>query len=382
MRTPYSPAPVRRVLISGAGIAGPALASTLVARGFEVVVVERAPAPRPGGQPVDIRGVALDVVDDLGLLADVRRHRTVMRGMSMVDGAGTELWTSTDMALSSGRLDGPDVEILRDDLTRLLRQVAADRVRYRFDETITGLLDGPDGVRVTFARGGAETFDLVVGADGLRSPVRRLAFGDDPTQLRLLGTYVGVFTTPNVLGLDRWQTWLQADGVGGMVGTARDNTELRATLGFASGPLTWDRRDPQAARRLLADRLAGVGAFVPALLPHLWSAPDFWFDAMAQVRLGRWSTGRIVLLGDAGYAPSPLSGQGTSLALVGAHVLATELARAGGDHRVALDGYERRLRPFVERNQALVDENPGGPAPQESVAAAARAIDLGSGPAR
>jgi 2-polyprenyl-6-methoxyphenol hydroxylase-like FAD-dependent oxidoreductase len=365
---------MRTVLISGAGIAGPALAFWLHHHGFEPTIVERAPAIRPGGQAVDVRGVALDVIDRMGLLPDLRALRTRMRGMSMVDGDGVEQMRSTEMAWSSGRLDSPDVEVLREDLVGLLS--AHSHGSYMFGDSVTALDQTDDRVRVTFERAESRDFDLVIGADGLRSAVRQLSFGPEERFVHHLGAYLGVFTAPNFLDLDEWQVWLQADGVGYAIYSARDNTEIRVTLGFESPPIAYDRRDPDAPRRLLQQRLAHVGWETPRLLDAMWQASDFYFDAMAQIRMPSWHTGRVALLGDAGYCPSPLSGQGTSLALVGAYVLADALASAGNDHRAGLTAYDRRMRPFVELNQALATENPGSPASPESAERAKNAITL------
>jgi 2-polyprenyl-6-methoxyphenol hydroxylase-like FAD-dependent oxidoreductase len=360
-----------RVLISGAGIAGPALAYWLRRGGAEVTIVERAPAPRAGGQALDVRGAALDVVARMGLLDELRAARTRMRGSSVIAADGTELSRSTDYAPSSGRLDGEDVEVLRDDLVALLARPTAgdDGVRQVYGDAIAALRQDAGGVDVEFRRGAPARFDLVVGADGLHSKVRRLAFPGGEAHLAHLGAYVAVYTAPNVLGLDEWQVWLHSEDAGAGIYTARDNAELRVNVGFRSGPVAYDHRDLDAQRRLVQERTAGLGWEVPRLLEAMWQAPDFYFDAMAQVRLDTWSAGRVVLLGDAAYCPSPLSGQGTSL-------LAEELARAGGDHRAGLAAYEARMRPFVAVNQALATENPGGPAAQESVDRAKVAITL------
>jgi 2-polyprenyl-6-methoxyphenol hydroxylase-like FAD-dependent oxidoreductase len=367
---------MRTVLISGAGIAGPALAYWLDRDGYTVTIIERAPALRPGGQAVDVRGAALSVIERMGLIAPLRAARTQMRGMSMVDGEGTELMRSTEMALSSGRLDSDDVELLREDLISMLFRATNPRVRYLFGDSIAALQQEDDGVRVSFENAAPQRFDLVIGADGLHSTVRRLAFDDPEAGVQHLGAYVGVFTTTNFLDLDRWQIWLQAPDVGYAVYTARDNAELRVNLGFAAGPLEYDRRDLDAQRRLIAERVAGVGWQTPALLDAMWKAPDFYFDAMAQVRRDSWTSGRVALLGDAGYCPSPLSGQGTSLALVGACVLAQSLARCEGEYRSGFALYEQRMREFVRLNQDLATENPGGPPSEESSLRAKNAIDL------
>ncbi|PZG55342.1 hypothetical protein C1I98_03575 [Spongiactinospora gelatinilytica] len=345
------------VLISGASVGGPALAFFLRRHGFTVTVVERAPAPRPGGQAIDVRGAALTVAERLGVLAELRGLRTHMKGTSMLDGDGNELWRSTEVALSSGRLGGDDIEVLREDLTGLLHERARQDVEYVFGDSITSLTQDEHGVRVTFERSAPRAFDLVVGADGLHSNVRGLAFGPEREYVRHFGTYLSIFSTDNYLGLADWQTWFNDGPAGGAVYPVRGNTELRVNLGFQSEePIEYDHRDVQAQKRLIADHCAHVRWEVPRLLKAMWAAPDFYFDSMAQVHMDHWSAGRVTLLGDAGYCPSPLSGQGTSLALVGAYVLAAELSTAP-NHEAAFAAYEARMRPFVTLNQALIEQN-------------------------
>ncbi|GAA0945097.1 FAD-dependent monooxygenase [Actinocorallia libanotica] len=349
-----------RVLISGAGIAGPALAYWLDRYGFQTTVVERAPGIRPGGQAVDVRGPALEVAGRMGILAEVRSKNTEMRGMSVVDGAGNELYRSEERTVSGGDLDSPDVEILRDDLAEIIAAAGGAGTEYLFGDSIAAL-EQDDEVRVTFESGLRRTFDLVVGADGLHSLTRRLAFGPTEAFIRPLGTCMAVCTVPNFLDLDHWQVMHQMPGnalSGVMVMSVRDNAEARAYFMFdPAEPVTLDHRDVSAQQELVARELAGDSWHVPRLLEWMRSAPDFHFDAAAQIHLDSWSRGRVVLLGDAGYCGSPLSGQGTTMAMVGGYVLAGELKAAGGDHTAAFAAYEKELRDYVRANQEVAITN-------------------------
>ena len=188
------------------------------------------------------------------------------------------------------------------------------------------------------------------GADGLHSKVRALASGEESQFIRQLGRYISMFTTDNHLNLDRWELFYNAPGRLANVYSARRNTEAKALFVFASEPLDYDRHDIGQQQKILAQAFAGVGWEVPRLLDAMWYTPDFYFDSISQVHMYRWSKGRVALVGDAGYSPSPASGQGTSLALVGAYVLAGELAAAAGDHRTACARYEEEIRPYVEAN--------------------------------
>ncbi|RZU77490.1 2-polyprenyl-6-methoxyphenol hydroxylase-like FAD-dependent oxidoreductase [Micromonospora kangleipakensis] len=342
------------VLISGASVAGPALAWWLRRHGFRPTVVERAPALREGGYKVDIRGAALEVIDRMGLRGQVERHDTGMSAARFVDSTGAQLATM-DAALFGGR-EGDDAEIMRGDLARILADATPD-VEYVFDDSIATLTPSADGVEVSFERGPRRTFDLVVGADGLHSNVRRVAFGPESVHLRPLGHHIAIFTVPAEFGEERIELMHPAPGRTVGVYRTAGSPDARALFLFPSPEGGAEHRDVAGRKALLAEAFAGAGWQVPRLLDAMWDAPDFYLDSMSQVRMDRWSTGRIALVGDAAYGPSPASGQGTSLGLVGAYVLATSLAAAPGDPVAGLADYERRMRPFVEANQRLAERN-------------------------
>jgi 2-polyprenyl-6-methoxyphenol hydroxylase-like FAD-dependent oxidoreductase len=359
------------VLVSGASVAGTAAAYWLGRQGYSVTVVERHPGPRPGGQAIDVRGPALTVLERMGLLAAAQKRKTQIRGASVVDRDGNELSRDTESTPTGGPIDNPDIELLRDDLIELLYGASQWTVEYVFDDSITALDDNGAAVSVTFERAAPRNFDLVIGADGLHSNVRRLVFGPEEQFIDRLDTYAAIFTVPNFLDLDYWQTWHYGDSSMAGVYSARNNTEARAMLGFMDPDLRIDYRDTEAQFAELERRMADDGWVRPQLLEYMRTAPDFYFDEMSQIKMDRWAKGRVALVGDAGYCCSPLSGQGTSVALLGAYILAGELAAASQDgtvdHEAGFANYHSEFADYVKRNQWLVVDNiPGGaPIPQE-----------------
>ncbi len=359
------------VLISGASVAGATAAYWLGRHGYSVTVVERHPGPRPGGQAIDVRGPALGVLERMGLLAAAQKRKTQIRGASVVDRDGNELSRDTESTPTGGPIDSPDIELLRDDLVDLLYGASQWTAEYLFDDTIVGLDDDGAAVNVTFERAPARSFDLVIGADGLHSNVRRLVFGPEEQFIERLGTHAAIFTVPNFLGQDYWQTWHYGDSTMAGVYSARNNSEARAMLGFMDSDLQIDYRDTEAQFAELERRMADDGWVRPQLLEYMRSAPDFYFDEMSQIKMDRWSKGRVALVGDAGYCCSPLSGQGTSVALLGGYILAGELAAASQDgtvdYELGFANYHKEFNDYVKRNQWLVVDNiPGGaPIPQE-----------------
>jgi len=345
---------VTSVLISGASIAGPALASWLHRYGFEVTVVERAAELRSGGQNVDVRGAGREVARRMGLEDAIRDATTGEAGVRFVDAHDR---TIASFAAGSSDSDGPtaELEILRGDLARLLVEQTADEVAYMFGDHITGLEDDGTGVQVTFAQGAPRSFDLVVAADGIRSSTRALVLGDEPA-VKPLGMYTAYLTIPRTETDTAWARWFNAPD--GRTSTLRpDNVgTTRATLSFMSEPRGYERWDSAGQRDVLRRRFAGVPWEVPRILQAL-DGSDVYFEAISQVQAPRWSVGRTAVLGDAAYCASPISGMGTSLALAGAYVLAGELATRP-DHVSAFAAYESIMRPYVEQAQQLPPGTP------------------------
>jgi 2-polyprenyl-6-methoxyphenol hydroxylase-like FAD-dependent oxidoreductase len=341
----------RRALISGAGVAGPTLAYWLARHGFHVTVVERARDLRSSGNPVDVRGPALAVAERMGIVPRLRRAATGNTGLTFVNAQGRRL-ARMDM---SGAQRAGEIELPRGDLASILYETARDHAEFLFDDSIATLRQDGHGVEVTFERAEPRRFDLVIGADGLHSATRRLAFGAEGGLVRHMGLYVA--TTP----------------LGGPGGPGRDvlmhNTPGKAIavsptpggdLAFflyrSPAEPGFDHRDTEQHKRMLARAYADVSWRAPELLKRVRAADDLYFDSVSRVVLPRWSNGRVALLGDAASCVS-LFGDGSTLAMAGAFTLAEELAAAPADDpRAAFRRYESIHRGLVDPKQRAIGQ--------------------------
>lgn len=345
----------KTALISGASIAGPALASWLITYGWRVTVVERAPELRTGGQNIDVRGAGRTVARRMGIEDAIRDATTGELGTEFVRSDG-----STVARFPAGTSDTAgataELEVLRGDLARLLVDAAGDGVEYVFGDTITGIDDEKDHVQVSFEHGDDRSFDLVVVADGMNSRTRRLVFGTAPT-IRPLGLNTSYLTIPRTPADSDWARWFNAPGGRTMTLRPDNKGTIRATMSFLAAPGAHDGLTTDEQKRLLRETFIDAGWEARRILDGLDQETDFYFEHIGQVQAPTWTSGRVALLGDAAWCASPISGMGTSLALVGAYVLAGELA-AHVDHRDAFRGYERIMRPYVTQAQKLP---PGAP---------------------
>ncbi|AWS43131.1 FAD-dependent monooxygenase [Streptosporangium sp. 'caverna'] len=325
------------VLISGASIAGPALAYWLNRYGHTVTVVEKAPGLRAGGQAVDFKGVThRTVLDRMGILEEVRRRQTGGTDQVIVDANGRRL------TVIPGEFSGGEIEILRGDLAALLYERTAERCEYVFGDSITSLTETAGGVHVTFEHGAPRTFDLVVGADGIHSNVRRLAFGPESEYVHFLGYHYALADLDLDLDLGFDSVMYNEPGRLASFG----GPKAPAFFVFASEQLDYDRYDVDQQKRILADAYRGAGWLIPQLMAGVPDARGLYLDSLSRVRIDRYARGRVVLLGDAAYG-NTLGGFGTGLAIVGAYVLAGELAAADGDHRVAFQKYDEAFRGYA-----------------------------------
>lgn len=338
------------VLISGASIAGPALAFELVRYGFRPVIVERADTLRHGGQNIDIHGAARKVVRHMGIEDDIRAATTGEQGLRFVDDHDT---TKAEFPAENADASGftKELEILRGDLAKIFYDRTRDTTEYLFGNQITGLRDHGDRVTVSFEHGAERDFDLVVAADGIRSRTRTYIIGNE-SRIRPLNLYACWFTIPRGASDTVWARWYHAPRGRSMLLRPDNVGTTRVSLWFLSPPRDYERLSIVEQKAQIAGIFADAGWEAPRVLGALADSEDVYVDAVSQVMAPRWSHGRAALVGDAAYCPSPVSGMGANLALVGAYVLAGELSRHS-NHRDAFAAYETLMRPYVELAQKL-----------------------------
>jgi 2-polyprenyl-6-methoxyphenol hydroxylase-like FAD-dependent oxidoreductase len=360
----------RTVLISGAGIAGPTLAFWLHAAGFEPTLIETAPALRRGGYVIDFWGLGYDIAERMGLLPEIQRVGYHMREMRIVDHRGRRVagfGTGVLSALTGGRF----TTLARSELSRLLFAQIRGASEVIFDNEIVGLDERADGVTARFKRGGDRRFDLVVGADGLHSSVRKLVFGPQDQFEKQLGYAVAAFEAKGYKRRDE-DVYVLYGRPGQMLGrvTLRDDRTLFLFVFTNDRGVLPPTRELQ--QQMLRDRYADAGWECQAVLDELPRADELYFDRVSQIRMPRWSRGRVALVGDAAFCVSLLAGQGSALAMISAYVLAGELARARDGYQEAIDRYETLLRDFIASKQRAAERFASAFAPRTKLGLAFR----------
>lgn len=340
-----------KVLVSGAGIAGCCLAWWLDRYGYSVTLVEQAAEPRRGGYVIDFWGLGFDVAERMQLTDALRRSDLDIHDFLVVDEDGRRITGMNQGALqelAGGRL----MSLQRSAVSLGLYDRIKDRVALRFDDSVRELHQHPDGVEVEFRSGQSERFDLVFGADGLHSAVRRLAFRDQPGSERYLGYHVAAFSAPGYRHRDP-HAYVTYARPGRQIWRVTLNEDACVFLLLVADPNpdAFPVHDAASQKEVLTRLFADAGWEAREVLEALAKADDLYFDRVSQIELPAWTKGRVALLGDACACPSLLAGEGSSMAMAEAYTLAGELHAAGGDHVRAFAAYEGKLRPYVERKQ-------------------------------
>ncbi len=367
-----------KVLTSGASIAGPVLTYWLSRNRFDVTVVERAPALRKtGGHAVDLFRPAMEISERMGVLDRIESRATGTTTLALNRPPSTR-WTNVDYVKLLAAMSDRHVEIMRDDLSEAYYDAVRDDAEFRFGDQITSITDAGE---VTFEHGAPERYDLVIGADGLHSGVRRLTFGDQVRE-RFLGGYLAVVSVPKVLAPKGEMSGYLAPRRIAMIYTADHLDDARAVFMFRTQqPLDYHYRDVAGQQRQLRAAFAGLAPEVDYWLQETDRTPAFYFDAITQLEMSTWSRGRVTLVGDAGYCPGPAVGGSTSLAVYGAYVLAHALITARGDHTAAFAAYERTMAAPVAGSRTMARVNakaivPGSDWGTRALLGAARTVSL------
>jgi len=352
---------IPHILISGGGIAGHALALQLVRSGIRATVVERAAEPRPGGQAVDLRGASREVAERMGLMPGIRARLLHELGLSYVDGTG-RVFGRMSMEDFDGKGAVAEIEIARGDLDQVLlealaaaSEAAPGLLDLRYGDRITAIAQDADGVDVAFEHAPDERFDLVVGADGVHSATRRLAFGPEERYSTYLGGYMAFFTIPTPADVE--PGWFSMRFVPGATLGIRPDLDPSTSKAILTLRIDRDpalRGDRAAQEALVRRALADVGWHSPAVLEAMPGASDFYFDELARVDVPEAVNGRVALVGDAGSCGSPMSGMGTATALIGAYLLAARIAETPGDPAAAARRYASDIVPFAEAGRKLM----------------------------
>jgi 2-polyprenyl-6-methoxyphenol hydroxylase-like FAD-dependent oxidoreductase len=347
----------KRVLISGASFAGLTTAIWMHRLGYQVTVVENAPGLRKGGTPVDLRSDAMAIFDRMGLLANVRGKALPPRTTQFADIDGAPIATMEPEATADTividdyeihRHD--DVEIHREDLLAILFAEVENTSEVIFNDSITDLTETPQGVRATFRGGPTREFAMVLGCDGNHSTTRRLWFGPEAEHSHFLHNYTSV-TVVNGALITPWTSRIQNTPGRTLLLHSYDTTTDVVLVFHADEEIPYDYRDIDEQKQVIRDHFAGAGEPFTDVVDRALTADNFYFDKLSQNRLPAWSSGRVALVGDAAYCPSPAAGMGGSVAILGATALHDAFVTADGDIEGAFAEYDRSFRPTAEKIQ-------------------------------
>lgn len=346
----------QKILISGASIASLSTAWWLNHIGYRVTVVEMAAAPRTAGGAVDLVGDAISIAKRMGLYAQFKAHQL---GMDRIDFKNTDDVTEGSLMLNGEpeeQLADDEIEIERDKFVEVVMGDLGDKVTFIFNDSVSALAEQDSGIAVTFRSGTVGNFDLVIGADGSHSNIRRLWFGPESDYAVFLEAYFSISIVPGLLVPQRTAELYRMPYRSVMLNAYNNKTDIIFTY-VAHEEVPYDYRDVAQQRQMIQDQFSGKGWRISELLEQVEQSGNFYFDKFCQIKMPAWSKGRVALVGDAAYCASPAAGQGASLSMCGAAALADALLKHEGNYRSAFEAYEANLRPHVEEVQAMAAHN-------------------------
>lgn len=345
----------KNALICGASVAGLTSAYWLNQLGYRVTLVEMADSPRVGGAALDLGEPAIDIVKRMGIYDELRARALKLERIEFKNEANE---TENAIVLGGGNdlPIGNELEIERTELVYVLMDQLAGQVDFMFNDTITALDESADHIEVTFKQGAPQQFDLVVGCDGLHSGVRKLWFGAEKDYKHFLGAYFSIAIVDGLLVAPNTMQFYNVPEKSYMINAYRNKTDI--VLSFVSdAEISYDYRDVEQQKEIIQDQFAHLGWRTEEFLGALSQSDNFYFDELCQIKMPFWSKGRVVLVGDAAYAPSPGAGMGGSLAIEGATALADALARYGGAYPIAFAEYYNQFQPIVSEVQVQAEHN-------------------------
>ncbi|MCE7982772.1 MAG: FAD-binding domain [Caldilinea sp. CFX5] len=342
-----------QIIINGAGIAGPTLAYWLQKSGHEVLLVEQAPQLRSGGYVIDFWGIGYDIAERMGLIPQIRALGYQVKEVRFVDGQGRK---NGGFAVDHFRRLTNDrfTSVRRSDLAATIYDAFDGKVETLFGDSVAGIEEEGNGVRVSFDHAAPRTVDLVIGADGLHSRVRQLVFGAETEFAVSLDCHVAAFEVEGYQPRDEL-VYVSHTVPGRQISrfTLRDDKTLFLFMFRNEYLPTRNLKDDPERKAALHTIFADVGWECPQILAAMTPVNNLYFDSVSQIRLARWTTGRTALVGDAAACVSLLAGEGTGLAMAEAFVLAGELGNCEGDFSAAFARYQAHLMPFLQRKQEV-----------------------------
>lgn len=335
-----------KILVSGASIAGLTLAHWLIEYGFEVTVIEKSDNLRLGGQNIDVKGPAWEIVKKMGLDQKIKAATTTEVGIRFVN---TNNEVVAEFPKNNPASMTQEIEILRGDLVDILYQPIKTKAEFIFDDHITSINETQSSVEITFKNHHKQQFDLLLIAEGIGSHTRSLAFKNS-VKFEFLGLYSAYLTIKKTKTDTKWARWCNTrKGIVFLIRPDNHGT-TRACLFFRAPESGYEKLPLEQQKKILIEKINNVGWESPRIAQEIQKANELYFERVSQVKSKTWSKNRIAMTGDAAYCATPIAGKGTDAAITGAYILAGEIA-TNSNYETAFSNYEKQMRPYIKKIQ-------------------------------